>query len=288
MPELIQVLQNPLFLFFIVTSILIVWFYIVYYTKKKTTTKTKELTDKMIFLAIGVLFGISFVLFFIDYVLQISAIDTKGDMSNWATLVIEIGIGITIGSIIFLYSNSKQTESTKDISTVKDISHKLDDMIEDVKKTNDEQSKMIKEMKPIIEKQGKIIEQNQNQKSKRIQRLLDVVYPIMDGIRSDVETELADFEENDRKLNAYQTKEDVIDFLDSVIKDCDHIFKTIHVCEEIVDPEIFEILNTIRFDLTLSKTAVGQNKEIQFVLSTLENVDGNLMNVRKLLSNSID
>ena len=85
---------------------------------------------------------------------QISPFDQNGDIANWATLVIEIGIGTAIGFSIFVYSNNKQRESDEDIKDVKDISTKLDRIMEDVKKTNDEQSEMIKEVKPIIEKQG--------------------------------------------------------------------------------------------------------------------------------------
>jgi len=125
--EWLQILLNPLFDFFIVTSVLIGWFYIIFYTK---TAKTKELTDKIIFIALGILFGISFVLFLLDHLLPISFTDLNGDVSNWATLVIEIGIGIAIGSTIFLYSNFKQNKSSEDITDVKDISKKLDGMME--------------------------------------------------------------------------------------------------------------------------------------------------------------
>lgn len=116
--------------------------------------------------------GISIALFTINYFFARSPLDTSGDVSNWATLVIEIGIGTAIGSAIFLYSRFQQKQSDEELGNVKKISTTLDDMMKDVKKTNDEQSKMIKEMKPIIEKQGKIIKKQEDKERIHIENIL--------------------------------------------------------------------------------------------------------------------
>lgn len=222
--------------------------------------------------------------------------DYQCDMSNFSTMILELLIAAIAGIVIGLYffeKERKQKTFDQLHQRIQDLEHsieltKLEIQLQDTKKIISTQSNLIKEMKPIIEKQGEIIKQNQNQKLKRIGRLLGVLDPIISGIRNDVESELADFEENNRKLNAYQTKEDLIEFLESIVKDCNHVSELISAYEEIVDPEIFMILSSMTLDLSLCVTAIDANKEIQFVFSTLEHVDENLMKVWDLLNNNID
>lgn len=119
--------------------------------------------------------AISIALFAINSYYERSPLDVTGDVSNWATLVIEIGIGTAIGSAIFLYSRFQQDQSDKELRDVKAISTKLDDVMEDVKKTNDEQSDLIKEMKPIIEKQGEIIKEQEEKERIVRENLFDTI-----------------------------------------------------------------------------------------------------------------
>ena len=77
------------------------------------------MSDKIILLFLITFFAIPLTLFLVGEWHQTTIMDRNGDVSNWATLVIEVGIGVALGSTIFVYSNFHQKKSSEDITDVK-------------------------------------------------------------------------------------------------------------------------------------------------------------------------
>lgn len=111
------------------------------FLKWKKRTDKQIVTDKITLIFLGITTAIPLALLIIYQVHHISVKDLNGDVSNWATLVIEVGIGIIIGATIFVYSNFVQGKSDKDIRDIREISKKLDDTVEKIKTMIDGQRK---------------------------------------------------------------------------------------------------------------------------------------------------
>ena len=89
-------------------------FFVVLQFSKKMTSKDREnykIINKIGLVVLLVIFGIVITIFAINNMFNTSLRDTNGDISNWTTLIVEIGIGIIIGLTIFIYSDGEQKKT---------------------------------------------------------------------------------------------------------------------------------------------------------------------------------
>lgn len=85
---------------------------------------------------------------------------TKGDLANWAAIIIEIGIGIFIAGMIFIYENNQKNKD-------KEQTNRIEELIKKTKTQQDEIAKLITKIENIEVEQQKIItEQNRIQQER--------------------------------------------------------------------------------------------------------------------------
>jgi len=113
-----------IFLHFILSGM--VWFYIIQNQNMKTNP-INEIKRQILSILLLIIFTIIIITILATYWLEIETIffdKDNGiyDISNWITLIVEIGIGFSIALIILIYSRFKGKEDSKEIveKTVKE------------------------------------------------------------------------------------------------------------------------------------------------------------------------
>ena len=94
------------------------------FTKRKIPEDVLEYKISRIFLL--AIIGILFVLVLAENQYK-DIVDDNGDISNWATLVIEIGIGVALGLALLTYTNHQQAKSTETQDQIKELVDQLDE-----------------------------------------------------------------------------------------------------------------------------------------------------------------
>jgi len=88
--------------------------------RKKFSKDVLDLFDKISFIVVMVLVSVTLVLISFVLYFGIPLIDEL-DITNWTTLVIEVGIGIIIAGAIFVYSTRHQKKMEEIVSEIKII-----------------------------------------------------------------------------------------------------------------------------------------------------------------------
>ncbi|AJW71053.1 hypothetical protein [Nitrosopumilus adriaticus] len=101
----------------------------------KKNRERDPITAKISWVFIGIAVGIGVSLTVLSFSLQIPVKD-GWDVANWATLVVEIGIGLAIASAILIYEGGKREKSQEQQDRITEI-------LEEVKKIEDYQQKYL-------------------------------------------------------------------------------------------------------------------------------------------------
>lgn len=198
------------------------------------------------------------------------------DVSNWATLVVEIGIGGAIATSILLYSNSQQRKFKKQ-------QEQITTLLKETKNQQDETTSIIKEIKAIEYRQQKIINEQEVFKRRRHDFAINTIRSYL----PELEHWIDELEENKKQFSTINQNDldPILDkyeeILDSLNKCVSQIISQITNSIDVLDPQnvqevkhLIQIIGDykkIRYNLDSKPQAMSIKENIRLLLNSLPN-----------------